>query len=614
MGRAGRAAVAERLPKLRQDWRLDFVVVNGENATTGAGLSPASCQACCSRPAPTCVTLGDHAFDQKDMLQFIETEPRILRPLNFAKAAPGAGARVFDAAGRAQGAGGAGAGAGVHEARPSTIRSRRSTPVLKAHPLGGQVQASARRHPLRGDVARRWRWATSATAAPASSSAPIPMCRPRDAQILPGGTAYLTDAGMCGDYNSRHRHGQGRADAPLRHRHGQGPLHPGRGRGDAVAASTSRPTTAPARATRVAMVRAGRAAARQAGMTVTPGRARERTLPRRPASLHRRGLGADPAADQDRRVGGLPAVRARLLAAGASAPASWAALTLLRGRRLPRIAPAPGALPRHRAGRARCCPTRAVLPRRRCTCRRGSCRSCIVLGADVRLPDRAGAGRSTASAARGSAGCCSGSAGVALIALPRGEPAGAGHGRSCCRSRWSRRSSTRSRATSSRAGARAGSTRCRCSSAPRSSALVLALPLALGHGPVDRPASALGRAGAPALWPAALIHALVYAGYVWLVGRAGAVFAAQVAYLVTGFGVLWAMLLLGERYSRWVWAALALMLAGLALVQPRADARRAGRRPAAKPSARLGPKDGRRCSDLPCRDARRRSPRWRSSP
>jgi drug/metabolite transporter (DMT)-like permease len=65
-----------------------------------------------------------------------------------------------------------------------------------------------------------------------------------------------------------------------------------------------------------------------------------------------------------------------------------------------------------------------------------------------------------------------------------------------------------------------------------------------------------------------VLNALAYAGYVWLVGRAGSVFASQVAYLVTGFGVLWSMLLLGERYSPWVWAAFALMLAGVALVQP----------------------------------------------
>ena len=65
------------------------------------------------------------------------------------------------------------------------------------------------------------------------------------------------------------------------------------------------------------------------------------------------------------------------------------------------------------------------------------------------------------------------------------------------------------------------------------------------------------------------IHALVYTSYVWMVGRAGAVFAGQVSYLVTGFGVLWAMLVLGERYSGYVWLAMALMFVGLFLVRPR---------------------------------------------
>ncbi|MDA0924898.1 MAG: YmdB family metallophosphoesterase, partial [Proteobacteria bacterium] len=93
MGRAGRAAITERLPKLRTDWRLDFVVVNGENATAGAGLSAGHAKELLDAGAD-CLTLGDHAFDQRDMLQFITQEPRILRPLNFAKDAPGAGARV----------------------------------------------------------------------------------------------------------------------------------------------------------------------------------------------------------------------------------------------------------------------------------------------------------------------------------------------------------------------------------------------------------------------------------------------------------------------------------------------------------------------------------------
>jgi drug/metabolite transporter (DMT)-like permease len=63
-------------------------------------------------------------------------------------------------------------------------------------------------------------------------------------------------------------------------------------------------------------------------------------------------------------------------------------------------------------------------------------------------------------------------------------------------------------------------------------------------------------------------HTLIYAGYLWLLVRSGAVFASQTAYLVTGFGVLWSMLLLGERYSGWVWVALVLILIGLTLVRP----------------------------------------------
>lgn len=103
----------------------------------------------------------------------------------------------------------------------------------------------------------------------------------------------------------------------------------------------------------------------------------------------------------------------------------------------------------------------------------------------------------------------------------------------------------------------------------------MALPLALAAGQWVDPWP-MGQAEA-AMVVLAVVHALAYVGYVWLARAAGAVFAAQCAYLVTGSGVLWATYLLGERFQPQVWVALALMLAGVALVQPRAAAQRGGR-------------------------------------
>lgn len=98
--------------------------------------------------------------------------------------------------------------------------------------------------------------------------------------------------------------------------------------------------------------------------------------------------------------------------------------------------------------------------------------------------------------------------------------------------------------------------------------LIFAVPLAIFSGQwVDLSV----HWGAPeyALLASSAIHALVYTTYVWLVGRTGSVFASQVSYLVTGFGVFWAILLLGESYAGWVWLAMGVMMVGLFLVRPR---------------------------------------------
>ncbi len=199
VGRAGRQAVADRLPQLRSDWKLDFVVVNGENATGGIGLSGAHAKALLDAGVD-CLTLGDHTFDQKDMLQFIEGEPRIIRPLNFAKDAPGRGHRVFsDLRGRkilvAQVLG------QVFMKRAFADPFSAVDAVMKAHVPGGAVQASLIdiHCEATSEKMGMGHYCDGRASIVVGSHTHVPT---GDAQILPGGTAFQSDAGMCGDYLS----------------------------------------------------------------------------------------------------------------------------------------------------------------------------------------------------------------------------------------------------------------------------------------------------------------------------------------------------------------------------------------------------------------------------
>ena len=199
MGRAGRQAVSENLPRLRAEWKLDFVVVNGENASSGAGLTADHAKVLLAAGAD-CLTLGDHAFDQKDMLQFIENEPRILRPLNFAKGAPGRGHRVFsDARGRkvlvTQVLG------NVFMKRAYDDPFSAVDQVLAAHPLGGAVQAAIvdMHCEATSEKMGMGHFCAGRASLVVGTHTHVPTA---DAMILGGATAYLTDAGMCGDYNS----------------------------------------------------------------------------------------------------------------------------------------------------------------------------------------------------------------------------------------------------------------------------------------------------------------------------------------------------------------------------------------------------------------------------
>jgi metallophosphoesterase (TIGR00282 family) len=199
MGRAGRSAVVNKLPKLKADLRVDFAVVNGENATSGVGLSSAHAKSLLEAGADA-LTLGDHAFDQKDMLQFIEQEPRIIRPINFSKAAPGKGARIFSAPnGRrilvAQVLG------QVFMKRPFDDPFSALDGLLRQYPRGGQVQASLIDIHCEATSEKMavGHFCDGRASVVVGTHTHVPTA---DAMVLPGGTAYLSDAGMCGDYHS----------------------------------------------------------------------------------------------------------------------------------------------------------------------------------------------------------------------------------------------------------------------------------------------------------------------------------------------------------------------------------------------------------------------------
>src|ERR1700687_497886 len=95
VGRTGRTIVNERLPELIADWKLDLVVVNGENAAGGFGITEVIYNELIDAGADA-ITLGNHAWDQREALVFIERAPRLIRPVNYPKGTPGRGAALVE--------------------------------------------------------------------------------------------------------------------------------------------------------------------------------------------------------------------------------------------------------------------------------------------------------------------------------------------------------------------------------------------------------------------------------------------------------------------------------------------------------------------------------------
>ncbi len=198
VGRAGRSALLTHLPDLRRDWKLDFVVVNGENAAGGFGLTEALCHEFLDAGAD-CITLGNHAWDQKDALVFIERQPRLLRPLNYPANTPGRGANLIEAQNGARVLVMNVMGrvfmdalddpfAGVdRELNACPIREASDAVVIDFH-----AEASSEKMAM-------GHFCDGRASLVVGTHTHVPTA---DAQVLPGGTAYQTDAGMCGDFDS----------------------------------------------------------------------------------------------------------------------------------------------------------------------------------------------------------------------------------------------------------------------------------------------------------------------------------------------------------------------------------------------------------------------------
>ena len=242
VGRSGRTAISEHLPGLIRDWSLDLVVVNGENAAGGFGITEAIYQEFLDAGADA-VTLGNHAWDQREALVFIERAPRLVRPANFPRGTPGRGAALVDTKN--------GKRALVINAIGRVFMTPFDDPVRDRQPRTRSLSAAARRRMRSWSISIARRPAKSrgsgfsATAAPVSWSAPTPMCRPPTTRFFPGGTAYMTDAGMTGDYDSII--GMQKEEPLRRFTSGipSGRFEPAHGRRDAVPASRSRPTMRP---------------------------------------------------------------------------------------------------------------------------------------------------------------------------------------------------------------------------------------------------------------------------------------------------------------------------------------------------------------------------------
>jgi metallophosphoesterase (TIGR00282 family) len=198
VGRTGRDALVARLPELRATLRAELVVVNGENASHGFGLGPDMARDFFAAGADV-ITLGNHTWDRKELIPYIAETPRVIRPLNYPPGTPGAGSIAVDLPD--------GRRALVVNAMgrlfldPLDCPFRGTAVELSRYKLGASVAAIVIDFHAEA-TSEKMAFAHSFDGQVSLVVGTHTHCPSADHQILPGGTAFQSDAGMCGDYDS----------------------------------------------------------------------------------------------------------------------------------------------------------------------------------------------------------------------------------------------------------------------------------------------------------------------------------------------------------------------------------------------------------------------------
>ena len=199
VGRSGRTAVWDRLPGLRSDFNLDFVVVNGENAAGGFGITKAIFDRTIDAGADV-ITTGNHVWDQREALEFADREERFLRPVNYPLGTPGRGSGVYVAKNGARVMVASIMGrVFMHPELDDPFQAGERE--LTACPLGEQADAAIIDFHAEA-TSEKICFAHFVDGRASLVVGTHTHCPTADHQILNGGTGYLSDAGMCGDYDS----------------------------------------------------------------------------------------------------------------------------------------------------------------------------------------------------------------------------------------------------------------------------------------------------------------------------------------------------------------------------------------------------------------------------